>query len=197
MLKKVLFSFILITSASALTFTCNFKFTTLDYTCNDPTISFINDSEFLTEVNGKHLNKMNNLDVKNLFISGPKELTFFPKGIQNFFPNLNSIKFTKTGIISLNGDEFQAFPDLNLLDFSQNSKLERIPGNSFEFNPLITYIYFNQCNLRFIGEGLFSGLQNLLYLNVQDNFCVNDIGFYDMSRVLGVIERNCSDTRGN
>lgn len=200
MFKILILSLILISTASALTFTCLFRMRTiyslLYYTCDEPKISGINESENLTEVYGNHMTGKSNSDVTFLWIYRPQNLTFFPKNIEKFFPNLVSIIFTYTDIVSFIGDEFRAFPELFYVTLSNNKKLERIPGNLFEFNPLINDTRFHDCNLKYIGEGLFDGLKKLKFLDVLFNDCVD--GFADnyptkMAKILETIRNNCTD----
>lgn len=199
MLKNSIFFILLISSSSALTFRCTFGVKAINgvthYSCNQPYISNINVSQYLTEVQGTHEAGKSNLDVKVLSIFNPQNLTFFPKGVEHFFPNLIAIAMNYADILSFIGNEFRAFPQLTWMDLGFNPKLQRIPGNLFEFNPLVGIISFNNCDLKFIGQELFDSLTNLTGLYVQNNHCVNDYASFPsaMVRVRETIAKNCTD----
>lgn len=199
MFKSLIFPLILIASASAVVFNCQFFMETVyvpHYTCYRPILSNINESNYLTAVQGSHLSGKSNLDVTWLDIYQPQNLTFFPKDIEKFFPNLVVISFQYTDIVSFIGDELQAFPELFFLDFDYNYKLERLPANLFKFNHLINRTDLDKCNLKYIGDGLFDDLTNLKTLYARNSNCVSGSANYDetaMLKILSTIRNNCKD----
>lgn len=177
MKSLTIFLLALISLTNAVTFSCVFMMKSdlnieSVYTCIAEVSNF-NETDQLTEVTGRHQIGQSNDDVLRLWIVGERILTFFPKGIENFFQNLIAINFQDSGIRNVIGDEFRHFPNLIRLNMNSNTLLQRIPGNLFEYNPLLIHVDFNGCAIQNVGENLFDGIADLVYLDFRNNVCIS------------------------
>lgn len=113
------------------------------YSCYKLSVS--NESETLSSVNGIHMNGKSNHDVGFLWLESALEFTKFPRGIENFFPNLIALGVQLGYISSLIGDELLPFSNLTWFVLNHNT-VERIPGNLFASTPKVRSVWFNNNN---------------------------------------------------
>lgn len=199
-IKFLIFLQALISTGFAVKMQCRFEMREMNqlpytYACSSEGLSNISESESLTAVNGTHMSGKSNRDVQFLFITSERGLTFFPRNIDNFFPNLIAIGFQYCNISSLNGDELNAFNNLTWMALSNQPVLERIPGNFFANTPQMKTIFVYQNPIKYIGEGLLDSLEFLNYAHFGNNYCVN-ISAENPSEIPFLIEHlrtNCSD----
>lgn len=199
-MKLLIFFFPLISQISTITFDCKTfgTFSRSDgfsstYFCWEPIVSNINDGQTLTALTEQHHSQTENNKVKGLFIYNVLDLTFFPKGIENFLPNIDLIYIEKTGIQTLTGDEFKPFKNLYWLRFHNNKALERIPGNLLDSAPLIKVLSFLDNSIKHVDDSLFDGLTQLTTLDFRYNYCVNEYAntSSQISSLIGKVKSNC------
>ena len=142
------------------------------YTCLTSELTNINE-ETLTAVYGNHMSGKSNADVEYLNIRNVSILTFFPNGIENFFPNLTAIQIYHCNISTLTGHELDVFPNLTWFALQGQSQLERIPGNLFTNTPMLHSLWFYYNNIKHVGENLLTSLSQLTYAHFGSNYCVN------------------------
>lgn len=167
------------------------------YSCFRPTLGNFSDGEQLTAVYGNHLTGYSNDDVVLLqfYCQSPSILTFFPKGIEAFFPNLRALSFYYCNITTLRGDELDSLANLTLFEYDFSNNLERIPRNFFRHQPLLESICLFQNSLNHFGSGVFDHLERLTFMNLGANSCVGQ-GANNRQQVLSLIEHvriNCVD----
>lgn len=188
--------------ADAIAFDCTFNsgglgtYGTL-YTCKYPTLSNLTESKYLTTVTGTHASGKTNADVQWLHINYQQNLTFFPKSIAKFFPNLIAMWFSHTGLASLDGDELNGLKNLMYINIEFNPKLERIPGNLFTFNPKLNGILFSRNNIKHVSSYLFNtiDMSKLKYLYFNFNSCVNQqaTNQTQIASLIDFMKINCTD----
>lgn len=196
---KFLIIFVAIfSSTNSLILNCVFTTTGMNqllpvYSCYGPRLSNIEENEIITEVKGNHASGKSNADVKLLYIRNHTNLSYFPRGIENFFPNLIALGFESCNISSLNGDEVEPFSKLEWFVIDRNSHLKRIPGNLFKNNPLLSSIWFSQNQISQVGENLLSSLTRLNFVSFLGNLCINEWA-NNSTQILPLIENlrtNC------
>lgn len=206
-MKLIVILFALLSSTKALTFNCEFSereiptiFLPPLYACHLTIIEDISDSEFLTGVNGIHLEERTNADVKFLDIHNVTDLQFIPKGIGNFFPNLEALHFLSCNLTELRGDELQPFPKISWLRLVGNLHLEIIPGNLFKNKPQMEVICLSSNGINNVGIGLLDGLINLRHVDFLFNKCINKLVENDnslseaeLNELKVDLQINCSD----
>lgn len=173
-----------IASASGIQIECEFNFNPdwdplgPIYSCSVTSINFSDNSTEIQVVNGTHLDGYSSDDVNMVFFleSNCKtfNLTFFPRGFQNFFPNIIGFYVRGCSIETLNGDELTDFPNLRLWS-QMSSNLNRVPGNFFNPTPNIESISFSYNQITRVGENLLDNLTNLYDVNFLSNICISKI----------------------
>lgn len=177
-MKSLILIFALLSVTRAVIFDCSFIMRddsqlSLTYSCNHPTLLEMYESETVTAVYGTHMSGKSNADVRLLRINGIPTLPYFPRGIENFFPNLNAIGISNGNIASLQGNELDPFRNLTWFVLDGHSPLQRIPGNLFANTPLLTSIWLYGNKIKQVGENLFNNLPQLRYANFFYNYCIN------------------------
>lgn len=198
--------FALFSIAHAIFITCDFNYNNWItngnfYNCDVKSIDFSDNQTHITGFNGSHLNSNSCLDVKIINFGYPNatscsslNLTVFPKGFINFFPNIIGFIFWECAINSLNGDELNEYSNIRYY-IHHNSNLTRIPGEFFASNPGMKYVFFSYNKLMHVGENLLDNLQNLETVWFLGNTCVNK-GASNPSEIPALIEvlrQNCTD----
>jgi len=141
------------------------------YTCF-ATVTSVDNSTSFTSVIANHAQGQNNSDVTAFAVDFNDELTFFPRGIEQFFPNLRVIRWWVGNLTTIDSSTFQPFPDLELVDIGHN-KLVSLDGNLFQHSPRLRVIWFNNNLLQNVGQGFLTGLTNLTMANFGENPCIN------------------------
>ncbi|KAG5668293.1 hypothetical protein PVAND_016240 [Polypedilum vanderplanki] len=142
----------------------------------------------VTNITGNHAPGKNNNDVNMIFIADQNFLDNFPRGISNFFPNLNFFTLDRSAISILYGDEIDEFPLIETFSV-QKSALKKIHNGLFEKTPNIKFIYFDNNQIEEVGHDLFTPL-NISQLNKVDfngNNCI-DAHANNTASILTLIE---------
>lgn len=146
------------------------------YNCLVTSMNFTGHPTYITSNSGAHLSGKSNSDVKIVVFKDPHcqtfNLTFIPKGILNFFPNIFSLEFRHCAFEFLNGDELNEYPKI-LYWVLTNSKIKRIPGEFFTATRQIKFIDFWHNKIENVGESLMDGLESLTKVHFQNNSCIN------------------------
>lgn len=148
------------------------------YTCQVNLVNFYSNVNFITSYNGTHVSGKSSADVEMVFIpEGPSHctrfnMTTFPRGFSNIFPNLVALDVRGCAYNTFVGDELVEYPNLKYFA-SFLGNLLRIPGNLFSSNPNVQTINFNSNRIQMVGEGLLDHLQNLTRVYFQKNPCIN------------------------
>jgi hypothetical protein len=193
-MKFLIFSLVNFSIVSAVTFNCTFQDTSIgSYTCY-AILSNIDESDELTAVYGNHQAGKSNNDVDALWIENNQALTFMPRKMEIFFPNLTANFFYQTRIASLNGDELNPFPNYVYFGIRQNPTFERIPGELFANTRNLKRVWLLENNIKHVGEGLLDGL-DLEWAYFQDNYCVNRnaANSVQLPALIEHLRNNCTD----
>jgi hypothetical protein len=196
-----IFAQFLFSTAFAFQIQCSFEMYAMTnlpstYACLSRGLSNITQSESMTAVYGNHMNGKSNDDVGLFFIYNDTTLTFFPKDMEYFFPNLIGLYFNGCNIFTVNGDELNHFGNLSWFSLTFQPNLERIPGNLFAKTPLIYTIYMYSNRIKHVGENLLDSLEHLRYAHFGNNFCVQKVATTraDIPSLIEHLRTNCTDT---
>lgn len=99
-------------------------------------------------------------------------LSFFPKKIHNFFPNLKGMDFEGCQISSISSEDLKPFKHLEEIIFSGN-KIREIPHDLFAHNKKLIKIDFEDNWVMHIGHDVFSHLQHVHVIDLRDNACTS------------------------
>lgn len=167
----------LFATALAITFDCQFAQITWNtigssYTC--VTIpSDIESNRSLTSVTGNHLSGYSNVDVRAIYITECRNLTFIPQRMGNFFPNVAGLVIDFCGISTLNGNDLNGHNNLQWISLINND-IEHIPGDFFSQNSNMSFAHFNQNMISSVGENLLISLESFQLAHFWENVCIND-----------------------
>lgn len=194
----------LISTTTAITIDCHFSYDHdwheigQVYTCEVTSIDFSGNLTHITAYNGIHVPGNSSTDVRAFYFGTlcPQfNLTFIPKGFLQFFPNFNMLEFNTCSIESLNGDELEEYPNLERFVLL-HSNIQRIPGNLFEFNQNLKYVWFGFKITR-VGEGLLDDLGRLEQAYFWDNSCINQtaLSAAEVPELIENLRVNCPDVQ--
>jgi hypothetical protein len=196
---KILFLLAIFTSSSAIVINCKFdnkSFSQLDsfYACAVTSLE-IKFKRIITKVNGNHLHGKTNKDVKTLFFEEFSEITFIPRGIENFFPNIFALGFDLCNITQLNAEDLKPLKNLEWFSIERNFYLERIPSKFFANNPKLKALWFSHNNIKHVGVNLLDSLSHLRWVNFVNNPCVNKFATFpsDLIELKEILKINCPD----
>jgi hypothetical protein len=175
-MKFFLFFTSIFSYALAIQFNCTFiisgsSYLDSRYTCVVQSVIY-EDNENLTGVTGIHLQNKNNSDVAFLDVRDKTIVTFIPKDMENFFPNISAMRFSRCNISRVNADDLNAFDQLEWIAIESNP-IERIPRDFFAKNPKIRVVYFYALKIKHVGTGLLDSLQDLFFANFGANTCIS------------------------
>lgn len=163
----------------ALTFTCMFP-SSQKY-CNYfgivRTISYIGNDRKLVRVLGDHRDGNSNLNVEKLTISNHQSLTFIPRNMSDFFPNLRKLDMNKNSIGALNRDDLKGLWKLTSLSLADNN-IKIITRGFFENNLLLERINFSNNKIKIVSEFVFDSLYHLKSLDFTYNKCINQAAHF-------------------
>jgi hypothetical protein len=161
-------------SISALTFYCNFAVRNFDsftqiYSCE---FNVTEDaSDLLTAVSGTHLPGKTNSMTEGVSAPSAVNLTFIPRNLASFFPNIKVLYWAAPQFSSISSDDLK-FP---LLEYfvCANNQLTSIDGNLFEFSRNLRAISFYNTKLQHVGHNLLVNLPQLQQAWFQHNTCIS------------------------
>jgi hypothetical protein len=143
------------------------------YRCWVPNIAE-STSHTVTNVTGTHSAGKTNEDVKAVYIIG-NGLSFVPRGLTSFFPNLIGYYMHYTTFDALNGDELDQFGEKLVWFGVQNSNLTTISSRLFDSTPNIAHVFFGSNKIQRVGRDLFTAVNvaQLGYIYFYDNPCIS------------------------
>lgn len=178
-MKFLIFLLATFSSSRAITLTCNFTMSAdlfnlpSKYSCWQPIFSNL-DNNVVTAVNGTHMSGKTNNDVQIFYVNDFTSLTFYPRGLETFFPNLIAIDFDRTNISILAGDELDSFSDLKWFRIAFNPNLRNIPSDFFANNLLLETLFIYANGILSLGVNLLNNLSNLSFADFTLNNCTNN-----------------------
>jgi hypothetical protein len=160
-------------------------------------MNFSSNATHIIGYNGAHLSGNSGENVGVIYFNWCNtryNLTIFPKGFSNFFPNLIAFSMLSCSIDFLNGDELDEHPHVQLYEHTR-SNLTRVPGRFFASTPNLKRFHFGGNKIQHVGEGLLDHLENLESGFFTSNICINQ-GASNPSEIPALIEtlrQNCPD----
>jgi hypothetical protein len=188
---------------SAVVIDCKFKMHTWNvvgdvYSCflnSDPQITSPNVK--ITKATGKHINSsMTHASVKYFFTESPSHIiNYFPRGLSDVFPNLESIGLNYGRLIEVHQSDLRPFTTLRLLSLWQNN-ITFLEKDIFKYNTKLELIDVGINKITSIYPTIFDRLTKLTTLHVHSNECISDGRASDKRQsVLALIEevvKQCS-----
>lgn len=113
------------------------------------------------------------LDESNGIAIRHAEVEYFPKGFENFMPNLTVFILKDCGLKEITQADLKVFPKLTDL-YLMGNLIQTLENGLFAFNPDLTDILLNGNAILTIGLDVFDSLRNLKVIWLQFNRCIND-----------------------
>lgn len=140
--------------------------------CNTRELEVTSQNETVTSVSGKLMDVLIYDNIKSLRIESSPMLQFFPKKIEKFFPNIEKLTITQTGLKIFTTDDIKPFTKLKNLDLSEN-QLEELNAELFAFNEDIEEIDLTGNKLKHLGENFLKFAGKLKTIDMSENVCIN------------------------
>lgn len=139
------------------------------YTCVAQ-VSSSGGSLAIENVTGDHMDGESNADVLGFSLLR-RDMNFVPKGIVNFFPNLQALAFPFSNLFYVSAADLP-FPDL--LHFRVwSNQIYYLDSDLFRNNPKLRLIDFDRNSLQSVGPDLLTNLKDLRSVDFSNNICIN------------------------
>lgn len=163
-----------------------------NYGCNGEFLLDDRDEMNLMKITGSHLTGKTNKDVLGVkFLN--QAVTRFPRGIENFFPNLEAIWCEVGELTAVTKDDFAPFPMLKQVHF-YGHKIKVLNSDLFASNPNIMHVSFAGNPLRSIGSTTFTRLRELKSLYLAGANCIDKAAVNDrpgVENILALLSAKC------
>lgn len=128
-------------------------------------------------------------------MTNEKNLNCFPKNLEKFFKNLDSIHFNEVDFSSLKKSDLQPLGSQLKAFFFYDNKLKVIPADLFEYARNLEYINIKSNQIRGVEKGTFDQLHQLTELNFNNNPCYSGAAANraDVLTLVKQIESKCTD----
>ena len=128
-------------------------------------------SALISSVGGHHKAYKSNNDV-NAFYAKYRTINYFPRGLEEIFPNIKSIYIWHSGLKEVHQSDLQSLTNLVVLDLWDN-EITSIPAGLFDYNPNLKHISFTENRITFIDTKVFNHLHSLTNLLLDKNPCID------------------------
>ncbi|KAG5667850.1 hypothetical protein PVAND_015819 [Polypedilum vanderplanki] len=163
------------------------------YECEDTQSSIQTEEEaIVTGVHGSHMSGKNNDDVKS-FYSYRKIMLFFPKGLENYFKNLEIIGIVNEKLPKIEQNDLKPFYKLRVL-YLDGNQIETLEPDLFKYNLNIEAINLSNNKIKYVDVSVFKHLVSLKTLWFENNHChsgkISDSAT-DVIKVIDDIRERC------
>lgn len=174
---KVVLHLAIVLSVNSLNITCRFGeirfwLFELRYTCEVVEVQNLEIVE-VTQIIGDHLSDRSHDDVEGLDWDRKIAFSAFPRGLDQFFPNLKAIDLRNNKLTSISYDDLASL--YNLGYFAAHGRIESLDGDLFNNSLKLERIYFNNNLIQSVGVNLLSNLNELAEVGFENNPCINII----------------------
>lgn len=101
------------------------------------------------------------------------QLTYIPKGIKHFWPNVIALAFHVCAFESITYESLHGFEKLQSLTFIK-TPLHFLPANLFKLTPLLQDFFAQSNQIKIVEEHIFQLVPLLRYVDLSNNVCIND-----------------------
>lgn len=146
------------------------------------------------KVTGEHEGTYNNTQVRQIHIFKHR-FEYFPKGITNYFENIEAIHAGMNQLAFLEKDDMKIFDKLRFL-YLYNNVLTNLQSDVFEENLKLEYVSFHGNLLKHIGSRILSPLKSLKTAYFNKNICIDKQAVHNafaMAEIRLEIAQQCSD----
>lgn len=171
-------------------FSAGFEFLGNVYVCDAQVVG--NVDTWINSVLGTHEAGRTNSHVQRLNVENQR-LAFIPVNLNQFFPNLISLRIVNTGLIDIFAGDIYPFPNLQVLDFHDN-QLYWIDADLFDHTLNLRWVNFGANIIRRVERNAFARQSQLEWLSFSGNICTSRWGNTRAAvlQVIPLIEDDCS-----
>lgn len=178
--NSIILAIVFAVSAESIVITCEYDTATIVvvgdvYYCY--AMVNIGDGETIEVENviGNHMLGFSNDNVTLLEVT-VQNLPFVPRGIDQFFRNLQAVEWYNSNLLSISAEDLEQFPNLMVLSIFEDN-LVSLDSNLFMFNPNLHWLNLGDNLIEHVGADIFTDLEELAYVNFYYNPCVNRTAF--------------------
>lgn len=144
--------------------------------------------DIVTELSGEHVSGKSDNDVKLLQLRN-QNLTFFPRNMENLFPNLVSINLASNLITNISNRDIKPHKHLHKIDLGSN-QITVIESNFFDGLNLRSVI-FDRNNIKHVGHNIQLPTDAMLFFS--NNPCVdtNAYSTWDVINLQSLLRNQC------
>lgn len=164
--------------------------------CATSNMKVLNRNETVSSISGTLLGVVDYAKIKSMRIEQSPHLEYFPTGLEKFFPNLEKLVITETGLKILEKEDLEVFPALKTL-LINNNQLQRLNSNIFESNSDLENINLSDNKLDHVGADALKSLTKLKHVEMFNNVCINQTAQDDleMKRLRISLRESCSSSK--
>ncbi|XP_070492323.1 uncharacterized protein [Chironomus tepperi] len=160
---------------------------------NDPQIySPITDHKI--DITGTHMDSKVNKNVIGFHVAS-KIVQFFPRGIDQFLPNLKMIEIYDCKLKQIRKTDLSPFPHLVRLQLDNND-IDMLEDDLFIYSINLAFVSLDNNKIFFIYGNIFDNLIKLVHLSLKANNCVDMIAVNNRTAVdviIGHVKDQCTD----
>lgn len=142
------------------------------YACQLLNLDVTSPTAVATVVTGKHHGSRTHANVRSLQVYSSPNMTYIPKGIEQFFKNIFSVSIKETGLAVIRKNDLKPFPRLRYLFLSRN-QLKTLNSGLFLHNPKLNMLSLEGNQLNSIAADIFDPIEDLQQADFRDNVCIN------------------------
>jgi hypothetical protein len=143
------------------------------YTCEvSGSYSITRKGDQVTSIVGAHMPGKSNDDVL-MFKADAARFEYFPRGLEKFFKNLQSIFINYSRLREIRQIDLRPFTKLRHIDLYDN-KIEVLEQDLFKYNRELEEIWMSNNNIKVVDMTAFDGLRKLKALYFGGNICVGE-----------------------
>jgi len=124
-----------------------------------------------------------------------KQIYYFPKGIENNFPNIEFLEIIGSNLSKITSANLQFLFNLRYFDLSDNN-IQNLHENLFQYNPRLEVVILNKNMIKTVHPTAFNNLNLIKFLGFEDNRCFSNMSEYseNVRFLIEDIKYSCSET---
>lgn len=149
-----------------ISFECEFKDTSIDYTCFPKNLKVTHENTTVANAIGKHVLKKRSSDVTTVIVED-QTMKYIPKEISRVFPKTKELIVENSKLSKLSRPPLENL-DLRVFVVRRN-EIESIAPDTFDDNTELTIIDLSRNEIQNLPDNLFEKLKNLKVVSLSDN----------------------------
>lgn len=146
------------------------------YHCQVLQLNVQSAGQFVDGITGNHVLEKTNSDVKVLWIIN-QICHYLPKNFENYFPNIEVLAITDSGLKNLTKDDLKVFKHLKSLYMNANT-FKTLDADLFQLSPKLQHIDMAKNQIASLPSNIFDSLENLEQVMLDGNVCSSK-NYYD------------------